>query len=750
MAKIKKVKEEAKFIPRSYEDTFDMSVEELETLASQIASDLVEGETDKEEWLAERAIDIKAYFGIKKQSDWPFKNAAHISSKAHQTMVDTTVGNLVASALAPENIIAAGTLKSQSLDNAKYTGDFHNQLARFEYHFPDLIDRAWHTAFIESYIVLHPFYQWETLETTHTIKRWLPEGYSTEGIKYDSVTDTITDANGAVIPSLDIERIPDDPEDLKGKGLHECVIEVTTEHAKEGIKVLALNGANVFVPLSAPGETPFEKYQRASFVIRDEHKTIQEMKILQEQQNIKNFDLVGGVLSDRVTTQQIQSIKEEQAGYFDITKGERHLTRNLWWYGKWEYKGKFRELVVYMNAETGIIMKVQINQFGIRPFFPQIPFPIEGTTGGESLPKRIRQLVTELELAVNTLINAGLIKAYPPKFYDPLGGLDPKNLGPIGPNAYVPVRDPSKNVFMPPQPEDPRILFEMVKWLWDMIERASANSDAVQGQTSPTANTTAFEVQQALVRAGVRFDIIYRRLKNQLEPMFEYIHMLALRFMPIEKEMQMMGEQAVVQLEDGSQMSRLQAIYLQEGKYGLTLSGNSITSEQMEAQKAEKLLQIAALPPYNSYISYKPESPYYLLYNLIKRLNPVSMDKILAKPEEVQQILRDRAQVQNEQEQKAVEEGKQQGNPEAQAQMQMMQAELQMKQAQLQMDMQKQEADMKMQEEKAQSEMRMKEQEHEQRMRQLEEAHKQKLENMRSESDAKAKAAAKAKPTSNT
>lgn len=737
MSKAKKVKteEKAPFEPRGYDDTFDMTPEDLDHLASQIKKDLAEAEQDKSEWLIERTQDINAYFGIKKASDWPFKGAAKISSKIHQVMVDTTAGNLVSSAIAPENIVGVKTNKSKSIENAKYVEDFHNQLARFEYHFPDLIDRAWHNALIESYVVLKPVYQWDVLETNHTITRWIKAGYKTEGLKYDSATDTVLSPDGQIIPSLDINRIPEDPKDLKALGMQECSIDITTENAKEGIKVFSISGADIFLPVSAPGETPYEKYQRSPFVIHHEYKTLQEMKSLQEQGKIKNFALLGSSLAATIFAEELKHIKQRQAGQLDIQKHERYLTRNLWWYGKYEYKGRLRELVVYMNAETSTVLKVQINQFGIRPFFPQVPFPIEGTTGGESLPKRIRSLVTELELVMNTLINMGLIKAYPPKFFDPSSGFDPKTIGPIGPNAYVPVRDPSRNVFMPPQPEDPRVLMEMAKFLMDLIERASANSDAVQGQTTGVANTTAFEVQQSLVRAGVRFDIIYRRLKTQLEPMFDYINLLVLRFMPLEKETQIMGDQAVIQTQDGSQVSRLQTIHQQEGSHGLTLTGNSITSEQVEAQKAEKLFQMFGQDPY---LSYKPESAYYLRFNLVKHYNPVMMDKLLATPEEVASLLRDRQHVQNEQEQQALLDAKQQ-NTEAQK----MQMDMQMKQASAQLDAHVKSQSAQLDAQAKMQEMQLKEKEHGQKMKQLEEAHRLKLELMKQDSDAKAKAAAK-------
>lgn len=723
--KKKQVNEEAEFEPRSYEDTFDMSAEDLESLSSQISKDLIEGEQDKEEWIQERIKDTNAYFGIKKQTDWPFKGAAKVSSQMHRIMVDTMAANLISSANAPANLLSAVTQKSQTIESAKYVEDLMNAQAKHEYLLPEVLDRSWHRSLIDSFTVLKPVYAFDVMESVQTIKRWLPATYDPSTISYDSATDTVLGPNGEVIPSRDIERLPEDPEELKTAGLHECVIEVTKEHVKEGIRVLSISGDHIFIPISSPGETPFEKFQRAPYVIEDDYKTIQEMQMLQDEGRIKNLELVASGITSNIMAEQLQDIKEEQAGVQELTDSPRHITRNLWWNGKFRYKGKMRELMVYMNYDTKTILKVMVNTLGVRPYFPQIPFPIDGTPFGESLPKKIRPLVTELELAMNTVINMGLIKAYPPKFYDPAGGFDPKTVGNFGPNSYIPVRDPGRNVFMPPQPEDPRILMEMIKMLMDLIERTTANSDAVQGQVSPTANTTAFEVQQSLVRAGVRFDIIYKRLRSQLVPMFEYIQKLDLRFMPIEKEAQIMGERAIVQDEAGNQYSRLQLIHKQEGTYGITLTGNSVTEEQKQLQEAKELFQLLSQDPY---VTYKPEAPYYLRFNLVKHYNPVMMDKILPTPDEVKQVLSSRQQVQNEQEQTAVEDGKKQGDGQAAAQAQMMQMEMAMKQKQLEMDLEKHQLD-----------MHMKQQDHAQKLKQMEEAHKLKLEMMRKEQNAKAK-----------
>jgi hypothetical protein len=651
VAKKKKIEEKAQQ-PRGYNDTFELSGMELEELSARIQADMIQAETDKEPWNQERLKDIRAYFGIKKASDWPFKGAAKVSSQLHRIMVDTMKANIVASATAPEKPIAVGANNAQSLEEAKYVSDLHNSLAVNEYKLGDVLDRGLHTAFIESFVVLKPAYVLQTIEIATTVRRWLPKDYNVEGVSYDLETDTVTDDQGNVIPSTTPDTVGGDVEELKKVGLHECTFEVTKEKVvQDGVKVYVVNGTHVYLPIWAPGETPYEKYQRAPFVIHQEFPTLQELELLEADGRVSNVEAVRThyALKQLATTQQgtaelLKDEKYKQAGSNTFGALDTQLAEVLWWYGKFKYKGKLREIIACVHRDSGTVLKLQVNQFGIRPFFPIVPFPVDETPFGESLPKQIRALVTEIELAMNTILNMGMIKAYPPKFYDPSSGFDPKTLGNFGPNSYIPVRDPSRNVFMPPMPEDPRILFEMIKMLMDLVERTTANSDAVQGQVSPTANTTAFEVQQSLVRAGVRFDIIYKRLREQLAPMFGFIHELLKRYMPYEKEIRLMGELA---LEQGQSKLLMITRGQINGEFSFSLSGNSITQEQAQLQKDQQMYSLFRDDPY---ISFKPESAYYLRYPLVQHYNSKLVEKILPTPEEVQQLLRDRQQVQNEQE----------------------------------------------------------------------------------------------------
>ncbi len=273
-------------------------------------------------------------------------------------------------------------------------------------------------------------------------------------------------------------------------------------------------------------------------------------------------------------------------------------------------------------------MRVEKNIFGVRPFFPIVPFPIDDTPYGESLCKIIRPLVQELDLLLRTITNIALMKSAPPKFYDPASGFNPSTVGQFGPNSWIPAREPARNVLIPPQPEDPGVAMEVIKLLINFIERITGVNEVTQGQISQRANTTATEVQQAMVRSGVRFDQVYERVKDQLKPMFQYIHKLTLRYMSETKEIRMMGAE---------NKGRLLMIHKQQlaGAFGFELAGNSIVTEQNELQNALALYNTVGQNPY---LSYKPESIYYMLYNIVKRLNPIAMNKILPKPEEVAQL----------------------------------------------------------------------------------------------------------------
>lgn len=715
-----------------------MGIKDKDQLAAQIRRDFNDAEEIKYSWIPERNEDVKNYHGVTKSSEWPFKGASQVKSQFFRIVVDVLSGNLCKSFFLPEKPIAAkvaplaaGT-PDTALQNIKYVEDLHNAEQTDDYKLKVVLDKAIPTALIESFVVLHPTWEYLTTESIFSVKRWVPGDVDVETITYDTDSDTVTTQEGEFVPSIDLEKNYMTAQEAKSAGMKEVQFDVTKEECqKDGISVKVINGYRFYMPLNSPGETPYEKVQRAPYVIHELYYSIREFEQLKEE---GYFEDVDPALDDCFDPQKdlITYTKYVQAGYvLDVSNTKTQYIRVHKWSGKWKIGGKWREIVVWKDKNTNAILRVEPNVIGIRPYFPIVPLPIDDTPYGESVCKVLRVPVKEIDLLLRCVTNIALQKAAPPKFYDPASGFNPSTVGQFGPNSWIPAREPARNVLIPPQPEDPNVALQMIQLLINLVERMFGVSEVVQGQISDRANTTATEVQNSLVRSGVRFDQIFERLKEQLNPMFPYIDKLLLRHMSPAKEKALMGMQA-----DDNRFTQIHNDRSQ-GAYIFTLAGNSVVMEQQELQNALALYNTLLQGPGLAYTSYKPESIYYLLYNIVKRLNPIAMDKILPTPQEVQQLERDRQMVTQEQEQVAKDEADQSGQAEAQA-------------AQMQMEMQAQQAQMEMQMKQAETQQKLQqsEQEHDQKLRQAEETHNQKMQEMKEMLEVKKEAArAQAKKT---
>lgn len=683
-------------------------------LCAQINRDFADSEQLKYSWIPERDKDVKSYFGVIKPSEWPFKGASQIKSQFQRIVVDTLAGNLLKSIFNPEHPIRpypaplGNKTADDALDNIRYVEDLHNAIQADEYNLHNVLDKAFPTALIESFCVLHPAYEYLINEIIVDITRYIPTDLDASTVTYDLDTDTVTTQDGQVIPAIAKEY---DAEDDTTAGMQEVTFQVTKEECvKDGISLKMINGYRFYMPVNAPGETPYEKVQRGPYCIQQLFYTVREFGQYKDQ---GYFEDVDPTLDDMYDAQReiITYTKYIQAGFIrDVSQTKLPLINCLKWSGKWKIKDKWQELTVWKDRNSDQILRAEKNIFGVRPYFPIVPFPIDDTPYGESLCKIIRALVQELDLLLRTITNIALMKSAPPKFYDPASGFNPSTVGQFGPNSWIPAREPARNVLIPPQPEDPGVAMEVIKLLINFIERITGVNEVTQGQISQRANTTATEVQQAMVRSGVRFDQVYDRIKDQLKPMFQYIHKLTLRYMSETKEIRLMGAE---------NKGRLMTIHKKQmaGEFAFELAGNSIVTEQNELQNALALYNTVGQNPY---LSYKPESIYYMLYNIVKRLNPIAMDKILPKPEEVQQLERDRQKVQQEQEQQAMQQKQQEDAQAGQGEAAKAQMEVQSKQAQMQLDAQKQQHDMMIREAETQQKLRHSDESHKQKIAQAE------------------------------
>lgn len=676
-------------------------------LASQVQKDFLNAEQTKWLWIPQRAEDLKNYYGVTPAAEWPFKGASRFKSNFQRIVVDTLSGNLLNSFFGPEKPIKVDPApinqksSNDTLDNLNYVEDFHNNVQEHEYGLRQVLDRAIPTSLIESFVVLHPVYEYLTNTEVYTIKRWVPKDLKLEDLTYDPDTDSVLVAKDQkFVHSVNLETSNMTPQELIEAGLQEVQFDIDQEAiVKDGVSIKMINGYRFYMPLGAPGENPYEKVQRAPYVVHQLFYTLREVQDLKDSGYFEQIDPVIATVYDR-QRELLTYIKLQEAGFLlDTARLEYEYVEVLKWCGRWNINGKMRDCIVWMDRGSSQIFRVEINPFGIKPYFPLAPFPVDETPYGESLCQIIRGHVKDLDLLIRTVINVAIMKSAPPKFFDPAGGFNPATIGNFGPNSYIPTREPSKNIFQPPTPEDPATALQMITFIINIIERITGVNEVIQGQVAKKSNTTATEIQNATARSGVRFDTIYQRYKDQLRPMIRYIHKLYLRYMPEEKEMMLMGS------ENKGRLAKIHRAQLQ-GAFAFDFSGNSVVAEQGLLQKAITLFQTVGQHPY---LSYKPESIYYMLYNIIRGLNPVAMDKILPKPEEVQKIEAQAQQSQRQQEQMALQMQQQQSqnNP----QVQQMQQQMAMNQQQNQMDLQTKATELQMKAEEHRQKLTHKEKE---------------------------------------
>ncbi len=280
-----------------------IGISDPDELAAQIRKDFSDSEQVKYTWIPERDKDVKSYFGVIKPSEWPFKGASQIKSQFQRIVVDTMAGNLVKSIFNPEHPIRpfpaplGNKTADDALDNIKYVEELHNALQADEYNLHNVLDKAFPTALIESFCVLSPVYEYLVNDIIVDVTRYVPKDLDTSTLTYDLDTDTVTTQDGGVIPAIAEEY---DADDDTTKGMQAVTFQVTKEECvKDGISLKLINGYRFYMPITSPGETPYEKVQRASCVMQQMFYTIREFELYKEQGFFENVD---PALDDSVQT----------------------------------------------------------------------------------------------------------------------------------------------------------------------------------------------------------------------------------------------------------------------------------------------------------------------------------------------------------------------------------------------------------------------------------------------------------------
>src|SRR5258706_3357932 len=156
-----------------------LGIKDPEALSAQIQRDFMNAEQTKWLWIPQRAEDLKNYYGVTPPAEWPFKGASRVKSQFQRIVVDTLSGNLIKSLFSPEKPIRVNPAplgqgsSNDTLQNLEYVENLHNSLQANEYNFKQVLDKAIPTSLIESYVVLHPVYEYETNMIILQVTKWL-------------------------------------------------------------------------------------------------------------------------------------------------------------------------------------------------------------------------------------------------------------------------------------------------------------------------------------------------------------------------------------------------------------------------------------------------------------------------------------------------------------------------------------------------------------------------------------------------
>lgn len=200
---------------------------------------------------------------------------------------------------------------------------------------------------------------------------------------------------------------------------------------------------------------------------------------------------------------------------------------------------KMERLIVTFDADSGIVFRVIKGRCRIVHLKP---FPVRGRFWGRSPITIVKPLQKHLDAIVNQRVDAGTIANLPFGFYRAGGTWNPQTFS-IAPAHFYPTENPGDVVFADTPKLDSSLYNEEAK-IWEYIERLFGLNENIQGMQSKGDNT-ATESLEVAKRSAVKFGAPFKRVINQLKPLFYHIHELNKEFTPANKTYRVLGRDGV-------------------------------------------------------------------------------------------------------------------------------------------------------------------------------------------------------------
>lgn len=322
------------------------------------------------------------------------------------------------------------------------------------------------------------------------------------------------------------------------------------------------------------------------------------------------------------------------------------LTRMCCFLG-WDVNGDGLEeqVVVWMIKETKQILRVRYLTEDypadppLRPVVVRGMLPIGGRIYSMGLIELLESLHDIMKMTFDQMVDSATIRNMPWGAYRPMSGISPETFRPA-PGEFFPMSNPQQDLFLPQWPsQSDSYGLNMLTVLSQLAERASLQGDIQFGrvpQGKASALRTASGMAAIMAKGDARPERILRRFFSGLADIWQIIHELNQRFLPVKKQYQLIepdkhGKTVYAKIDNIENISGRMKFKFKAGIFN--------TDKQMAQEVLQTLMQVLINPMTLQMGVVTPQQVHNLLTDFIKLLQQEPTRYLVSPPEQDQKYI---------------------------------------------------------------------------------------------------------------
>lgn len=253
------------------------------------------------------------------------------------------------------------------------------------------------------------------------------------------------------------------------------------------------------------------------------------------------------------------------------------------------------EIIVWIHAKTRKILRAtylyRVMKTGLRPYFKISFHKRHGQEHSVGLVELLYSLAKEIDAIHNMKIDIGILTSIPWGFYRPAPSMPEEKLE-VTPGSFIPVDNPSSDVFIPNLGNRTAFGFQEEASLQNQIDRLTSISELNLGLLSAQgAARTATGARAILGESNANLDIFIQRMNRGWKRALVYLFHMAQQNMPAGLQFRVLGD------DGNSYWQRIENREELKGMYDFELEPNSVNSnKQVQIEVSDIVLQMTGNP----------------------------------------------------------------------------------------------------------------------------------------------------------